>query len=256
MVIGVGRRERLGKFLKPDGKSLIVAFDHGIFYGPSPGSEKPGKVLEQIVEGGADGVLVTPGLAVRFADILAGRIGVILSVPMDPLYVEYAALIGADAVKTTFFGDVDDMDVFKIQEDIAVVCESYGMPYVAEVVPAVREGGDFKPIPDKWLVQVAARKAAELGADMVKTLYTGSKESFREVVESTFIPVVILGGEKGDDRKVLQTVRDAVDAGAAGVAFGRNVWRRDNPKAMVEALKAIIHEGKSVEEALEILGQG
>ena len=253
MVLGAGKRIRLGKFFKHDNRSVIVAFDHGIFYGPTPGSENPGKVLEQVVEGGADGVLVTPGLAVKFADILAGRIGVILSVPMDPLYVEYAALIGADAVKTTYFGDVNDMDAIKVQEDVAVVCESYGMPYVAEIVPAVKEGGGFKPTPDKWLVQVAARKAAELGADIVKTIYTGSKESFKDVISSTFIPVVILGGEKADDASVLQMVKDAVDAGGAGVAFGRNVWRRDNPKAMVEALKAVIHEGKSVEDALALL---
>ena len=251
--MNAGKKNRIGRFLKPDGRSLIVAFDHGVFRGPTQGSEKPERVFEQIIEGGADGVLVTPGLATKFSDILSGRIGVILSVPMDPLYVDYASLIGADAVKTTYFGDVNDEEMIKLQEDVAVVCESYGLPYVAEVVPAVREEGKIKPIPDEWLVQVAARKAAEFGADMVKTIYTGSKESFREVVEKTFIPVVILGGEKADDRGVLNMVKEAVDAGGAGVAFGRNVWRRDNPKAMVEALKAIIHKGKGVEEALSIL---
>ena len=251
--MNLGKKSKIRKFLKSDGRSLIVAFDHGIFYGPAEGSEKPGYVFEQIIEGGADGVLVTPGLASKFMDILAGRIGVILSVPMDPLYVDYAVNVGADAVKTTYFGDVNDEEVIKLQEDVAITCENYGIPYIAEIVPAVREAGEIKPVSDKWLVQIAARKAAELGADMVKTIYTGSVESFREVVEKTFIPVVILGGEKADDREVLKIVKNSLEAGGAGVAFGRNVWKRSKPKSMVEALRALIHEGKDVEEALSIL---
>ena len=86
--MNAGKKNRIGRFLKPDGRSLIVAFDHGVFRGPTQGSEKPERVFEQIIEGGADGVLVTPGLATKFSDILSGRIGVILSVPMDPLYVD------------------------------------------------------------------------------------------------------------------------------------------------------------------------
>ena len=108
-----------------------------------------------------------------------------------------------------------------------------------------------KVLQDKWLVQVAARKAAELGADVVKTAYTGDPESFKAVIASTFIPVVILGGEKSDDRSVLQSVRDSLEAGGSGVAFGRNVWKHPNPSGMVRALVDSIHKNMGVEDALK-----
>jgi DhnA family fructose-bisphosphate aldolase class Ia len=240
----------LAKLVKKN-RSLLVAFDHGIVFGSLPGSEKPGWVLEQIIEGKADGVLVTPGLARRFANVLKGRIGVILSIPTDPAYVEYAARLGADGVKTTFFGDVTDSEVTKMQEDVAMACQSQGMVYLDEVVPA--DAGSYKAKSDPALVRLAVRRAAELGADMVKTAYTGDRASFERAVASTFIPVVILGGEKSGDREVLQMTRDAVDAGGAGIAYGRNIWGRDDPRAMIEALRMIIHEGRAVDEALELL---
>jgi fructose-bisphosphate aldolase/2-amino-3,7-dideoxy-D-threo-hept-6-ulosonate synthase len=241
----------MAKLLKKK-RSLLVAFDHGIVFGSLPGSEKPEWVLEQIVEGNADGVLVTPGLARKFAKVLIGRIGVILTIPTDPRYVEYAAKLGADGVKTTFFGDVTDSEVTKMQEDVAMACESQGIVYLDEVVPAV--AGSYKAKTNPTLVRLAVRKAAELGADIVKTAYTGDKASFEKVVSSTFIPVVILGGEKSGNREVLQMTRDAVDAGGAGVAYGRNVWGRDNPRAMIQALRSIIHEGRAVDDALELMG--
>ena len=88
----------------------------------------------------------------------------------------------------------------------------------------------------------------------MKTAYTGNRASFGKIVSSTFIPVVILGGERSGDSDVLQMTRDAVDAGGAGVAYGRNVWGRENPRAMVEALRSVIHEGAPVDEALKLLG--
>lgn len=244
-------KRKSAKFLEGGGKTVIVAFDHGIVFGALPGSRDPAWVLEQVVAGGADGILVTPGIARRFAEILKGRISVILTVPTDPRYVEYAAKLGMDGIKTTFFGDVNDQHATRMQEDVAMACENFDMIYLDEIVPA--QPGSYKANPDPVLINLAARKAAELGADVVKTAYTGDRKSFSHVVTSTFIPVVILGGEKAEDREVLQMTKDAVEAGGAGVAYGRNVWNRSNPKGMVEALHAVIHDGKSVEQALEML---
>jgi fructose-bisphosphate aldolase / 2-amino-3,7-dideoxy-D-threo-hept-6-ulosonate synthase len=237
--------------LGSDGKGVLVAFDHALGVGPSPGSEYPAATLERIVEGGADGVLVSPGVRRRFADILDSRIKIILSIPTDPKYVEYAASSGCAGVKTTFFGDVRDPAPFRMMEDVAIACHSLGIQYLDEVVAS--EPGTTRAIRDDLLVQLAARKAAELGADVVKTSYSATKEGFGRAVSTTFIPVVILGGEMADDVDLLQMTKDSVDSGGAGVAYGRNVWGRKNPKTMVQALRAIVHDGKTVRDALAIL---
>jgi fructose-bisphosphate aldolase / 2-amino-3,7-dideoxy-D-threo-hept-6-ulosonate synthase len=241
-----GKAEKLSKIVKPDGRTLIVAFDHGLTGGPVPGSENVAKVLRQIVDGGADAVLVNPGVFKKFRSILTAKISAIMSLPLDPLFVKHAAESGADGVKTTYFGDVFDSASTKKHQEVAMECEKHSIPYLAEIVPAsenTREDGARSYIinNDKWLVKVAARKAAEAGADIVKTCFTGSVESFSEVVGSTFIPVVILGGEKSTNDVVLQTTTVALRAGAAGVAYGRNIWKNENPKEMIKSLRQVIH---------------
>jgi len=124
------------------------------------------------------------------------------------------------------------------------------MPLMAEMYPREKNL-------DPDVVARAARIAFEVGADIVKTFYTGEGESFRAVVQSCPLPILILGGPKVEsDEQLLRMVRDALDAGAAGIAFGRNVWQRDNPVAAVKALRAMVHEGSSVEEALRVLQEG
>jgi DhnA family fructose-bisphosphate aldolase class Ia len=90
-----------------------------------------------------------------------------------------------------------------------------------------------------------------MGADMIKTVYTGSAESFQEVVEACPVPVVVAGGPKTDEpRALLQMVYDAMQSGAVGIAIGRNIWQATNPPATIRALAKIIHHGWSVDEAL------
>jgi DhnA family fructose-bisphosphate aldolase class Ia len=235
MTLGNTEPRRKG-LLGRDGKGVLVAFDHGLGFGPTAGSEYPALVLEQVIEGGADGVLVSPGLHRRFADLLDSRINVILSIPTDAKYVEYAAQTKCVGVKTTFFGDVMQTGPFFAMEDIALTCQAYGIEHLDEVVPSLP--GTTQALHDDGLVQVACRKAAELGADVVKTAYPDTKEGFRRAVSTTFI---------------LRMTKDSVDAGGSGVAFGRNVWGRKDPKAMVKALRAIVHDGKTVEDGLAIL---
>jgi class I fructose-bisphosphate aldolase len=103
-------------------------------------------------------------------------------------------------------------------------------------------------------IKHAARIAAELGADIVKVSYPGSMEGFEEVVSGCPIPVVIAGGEKAeDDRQVCQIIKDSIDVGGAGVSIGRNAFQHENKRAMVKAICGIVHEGLSVDKALEIL---
>jgi DhnA family fructose-bisphosphate aldolase class Ia len=95
---------------------------------------------------------------------------------------------------------------------------------------------------------------AELGADIVKVVYTGSVESFREVVEGCFVPVVIAGGEKMEnDEDIFEMVKGAVAAGAAGVSIGRNVFQHKDPMKIVKAISNIVHNGYTVEEGLRDL---
>jgi fructose-bisphosphate aldolase/2-amino-3,7-dideoxy-D-threo-hept-6-ulosonate synthase len=101
----------------------------------------------------------------------------------------------------------------------------------------------------------AARIGAELGADIIKTNYTGSIESFKQVTESCPAPVVIAGGPKcKSSQEVLQTTFDALKAGAAGLSIGRNVFQCDSPTAIAKALAAIVHENATVEQAEKVLG--
>ncbi len=101
----------------------------------------------------------------------------------------------------------------------------------------------------------AARIGAELGADIIKTNYTGSIDTFKAVVESCPVPIVIAGGPKCKSLEdVLQTTFDSMKAGAAGLSIGRNVFQCDSPTQIAKALSAIVHENAPVEQALKILG--
>jgi len=103
-------------------------------------------------------------------------------------------------------------------------------------------------------VKHAARVGAELGADIVKVNYTGSRESFQEVVAGCPVPVVIAGGEKMEtDEELLLMVQGALSAGGCGVSIGRNIFQHEDPTAIIKALDLLVHENKSIEEALQLL---
>jgi DhnA family fructose-bisphosphate aldolase class Ia len=100
----------------------------------------------------------------------------------------------------------------------------------------------------------AARLGQEAGGDFIKTAYTGSTESFKKVVETCPIPIVILGGAKmASDKDVLEVVKGAIDAGGAGTCMGRNVFQHKDPSAITAAMVKIVHEGASVDEAYKLI---
>jgi DhnA family fructose-bisphosphate aldolase class Ia len=106
------------------------------------------------------------------------------------------------------------------------------------------------------VVAHAARIGAELGADIIKTNYTGAIETFKTVVESCPVPIVIAGGPKcKSNQEILQTTFDSLKAGAAGLSIGRNIFQCENPTQIVKALSTIVHENSSVEQALKVLGE-
>lgn len=250
---------RLNRIFRPSGRALIVALDHGLLDGPCPGLENPAETLVKLVAGGADAVLTSYGIARRFARELAS-LGLILRVdggatslgpagsPPSLLYrVEDALRLGADAIALNGFpGAVHEQASLENIARAVGLAHPWGLPVLAEMVP-----GGFDS-PPEWRtldsIALAVRVAAEMGADFVKTPYVAG---FERVVDTCYVPVVILGGAKrGDERAMLSDIKAAVDAGAAGVAIGRNIFQADDPAAMTAAVAAILHQGATVDEAV------
>jgi len=247
----VGKSIRLKSIFREDGRSLIVALDHGLGATPVQGLDKPLEVISKVWKGGADAVITTTGTIRRFHKELPRNLGLILSIPTDPNSVRTATNLGIHAVKNTFFGSLSD-EKLRLVHALALECENYGMPLLAEIVPTDPNMG--KPVYEPAKIKAAARIAVEFGADILKTNFTGSARTFREVVEECPIPILILGGERMDEDKiVLENVKGAIEAGAAGVAFGRNIFQHRNPTAMTRAISRLIHEDADVMEAMKEL---
>lgn len=246
----IGKSVRLKEIFREDNRTLIVALDHELGEPLVKGLEDPLDVIRKVAKGGADAIITTLGTVRRFYRELPRGIGLILSTPSDPSSVQTAVNLGLHAVKNTFFGSLKDEKLRFIHE-LALECEYYGMPLLAEIVPTDPKTGLVYELSQ---IKAAARIAAEFGADLVKTSYTGNSRTFREVVEVCPIPVVILGGVRMDkDKAVLENIKGAIDAGAAGVAFGRNIFQHRDPTAMTRAIASIIHENADVEEAMKEL---
>jgi fructose-bisphosphate aldolase/2-amino-3,7-dideoxy-D-threo-hept-6-ulosonate synthase len=258
----VGKKIRLSRIFKKDGKVLICAMDHGSFAGPMKGIEDPKETIRKVIEGGVDAFLLTPGIARNFYEEIAGKASFILRIdggqtvyskkrgpPVLISSVEEAVRLGADGVVTiSFLGIEDEGKEFKTLGEVSEKCNEFGMPLLAEILPEPND--KIKTRYDVEAIKVAARVGAELGADFIKTNYTGDPKTFKEVVKTCPIPIVIAGGPKLDsDMQVLSVVKGAIEAGAAGIAFGRNIWQHENPTALVKALSKIIHENATIEEA-------
>lgn len=249
------------KRIFPDGKTLIVAIDHGMIDGPAQGIEHIGDTLNAIVAGGADAIMCSYGTATRFARELA-HVGLVLRMdgagtrigpkagPGAQFYtVEDALRLGADAVCVTAFpGSPHEEATLETLARVIREAHRWDIPVMAEIVP-----GGFDSPPEKRTldaIKMSARVAAELGADWVKIPYV---EGFREVVETCYVPVVVLGGKKKDDeRATLTMLRASLEAGGAGGTIGRNIWQSPYPERMTRAMASMIHTSIGVDEALKI----
>ena len=250
-------------------KQLVVAMDHGRALGAVQGLEDPGKVIDTVIEAGADAIMTSFGVVKRWRSQLVGRVPVFLRLDGGPSIVkekwlentewsllhtlDEADALGVDGVCLMYFmGAPCEMRTLEIVAEVCNECLKDEMPVMVEALPC--PGPNIPNALDGQMMADACRIAFEHGADILKTYYTGSVESFRKVIEGTPGPVLIAGGPKlPDDLAVLQMVSDVVAAGGKGVVLGRNIWQNPNPAGMVRALRAVIHDGAAARDAAELL---
>lgn len=266
-MLGIGKNIRLERIIdRNTGRTVIVPMDHGVTLGPIKGLVDMRDMVNEIAEGGANAVLGHIGLPLHGHRKHGRDIGLILHLSGSTVWapdpnakvlvntVEMALKIGADAVSVHInIGAESESQMLQDLGEVSVKCLEWGMPLLAMMYT---RGEKFQDENSVEGVKHAARIAAELGADLVKVSYTGSPESFRQVVEGCPIPVLIAGGEKTkNEREILQIIKDALEAGGAGVSIGRNIFQHEKKQAMVRAICKMVHENISVEEALEILAK-
>ncbi|MCS7120939.1 MAG: 2-amino-3,7-dideoxy-D-threo-hept-6-ulosonate synthase [Nitrososphaerota archaeon] len=259
----IGKRIRLDRIMNRDTKrTVIIPMDHGLTVGPIKGLEDMRTTVNQVAEGGANAVLLHKGIIRAGYRGYGKDIGLILHLsgssalgpdPNNKVLVAdviEAIKLGADAVSVHInVGSNTEPEQLKTLGKVAKICEDWGMPLLAMMYP---RGEKIKNEFDVDVVKHAARIGAELGADIVKTNYTGNPETFREVVKGCPVPVVMAGGPKTKtDEEFCQMVYDCIRAGGAGVAAGRNVFQHEKPANMVRVLCGIVHEGLDVKNALE-----
>lgn len=251
-------KEKKLKEIMKDGKALLLAFDHAVEHGPSvyEGIDlSPERIARIAVEGKVDGIIVHIGVAKKIKRVV-GKLPIIVkltartSLSTDENQIQQivtsvkeARDIGAKAIACTiYFGSDREAEMFKIFEEIKQDANKYKMPIFGFAYP---RGKKLKSKYDPDAIRYAARVGAEIGFDVVKTYYTGDKESFSKVVKDCFVPVLVAGGPKiSEEKDVLKIVEDVMSVGAAGVAIGRNIWMRKDEEAvnLLKEIRRIVHK--------------
>jgi len=258
-----GKRRRLTRIFQEDNRTLIVPMDHGVSIGPLKGIFSMQETVNQLLKGGVDAVVLHKGIAKRVNTGSAGLIVHLSAISnltpnsgtkVQVCSVAEAVRVGADAVSVHVnVGAQEEGKMLETLGKVADECDVYGMPLLAMIYPRGPK------IPDEHAADAVAHSArlgAELGADIIKTNYTGDIATFKAVVEGCPVPVVIAGGPKCKTTlETLQMARDSVKAGGAGLSIGRNVFQHESPALMVKALAAIVHKGAPAEQAQKILGE-
>ncbi len=257
-----GKQIRLGRLFNADtGSTVIVAIDHGLGGQPTGLADIRGR-LGAIIDGEPDGLILSAGVMRHMSDMLLGRgrPGLVVTVdrrtgstlPGTPsrgdeymltVPVEDAARLGADGVKMVMIYGRDSAGVHadnvKAVAHVASECERHGLPLILEPVLWGEHATDEQRADPDILAHIC-RMGVEAGADLLKTHYV--PDGYAEVVAETPVPMVILGGDMTDsDDEMLGMVSGAMDGGARGVAFGRNVFGRQDPAAAIRDIRKVVH---------------
>src|SRR5512143_869624 len=259
-----------------DGHAICVAADHGYMSDVTPNVVKLRSTVEAVIAGGVDGILLSPGQAIRLAPLFRGREGPALIVRADwmnmprlgtsnvsnavpqrllinekAITAEQALSLGASAITIyLFLGYSDKVEVIGVDKCAKFVneCRKAGLPCIIE---PLAYGGQVTGANIVEILTLGARMAVEIGADALKIPYTGDVDSFRDLIDLSGVPTLVLGGARSDqERDALELYAEAQEAGASGCLMGRNVTKSPDPKAMIEQFCHIGHHGWTVDEAL------
>ena len=266
-----GKQFRLERFLKRSEKVVVAAVDHGAFHGPIAGLENIREACSQLIE--ADGVLMTQGAIRHVADLLThpGAPVLLTRLAWNSAYcyqwdycqarhgrlstVADAVAKGADIVLASLaiHTGSEKVDARNAELFSALVQEANGLgvPIIGEYFPA--SVGEMSPEELHDEIRIGCRVIAELGADVIKTFYTG--ERFGEVVASTPVPILVLGAEKTPtERDALLLAERATRGGARGIVFGRNIVQSRSPAGFIRAVRSVMTGEADVDEALKTHG--
>ncbi len=250
---------RLNRLFADGKRAVVVAADHGFFVGPTEGTIDLSNAIDAWRE--ADGILLSPGMLqtcghafsyrgapmaivrLDWSTVFGSRWGFTGAHPTEVLRPEKALAMGADMGLATFTltmeqerVDRDNVEHFARLVEAKREC---GLPLIGELFPAAPNALTAEQLFRQ--VHTGCRVLAELGADVIKTYFTG--ERFAETVEATPVPILVLGAEKlPNEIDALELAHRAIRGGARGVVFGRNVIQSRDPAAMVSALRAVVKE--------------
>lgn len=274
----VTKKVRLNRLMK-NGRCLDVAIDHGVCNEPSfmVGLEDIQSVVKTLVDAGPDAIQMNYGQS----DVLQtlpgeNRPALVMRVDMGNPYnkerhramwavmqneadpILPALRMDAACVVVNLFMLPDEPDLFRqCVQNISKLgndCEKYGMPLMIEplVMQPNSARGGYLVDGDTEKVTTLVRLARELGADIIKADPTDDPNDFHHVVQAARCPVLVRGGGKADLRTVFDNSAALMAQGAHGMVYGRNIYQHDNPKAVVAALMAMIHEGADGAAAWDI----
>jgi fructose-bisphosphate aldolase/2-amino-3,7-dideoxy-D-threo-hept-6-ulosonate synthase len=257
-----GKRVRLSRIME-SGRMVCVPMDHGVSSGPLKGIDKIQETIRRLESAGVTAILVHKGIIKSLDE--PPRTGLIMhasastSLSASPNWkvrvasVEESIRLGADAVSVHInVGNKYEQDMLRKLGAIADECDAWGVPLIAMMYP---RGENIKDPNDPQVIAHVARIGAELGADIIKVpMPSFNPDDVRVITESCPAPVVAAGGPKmDDDRKVLELAKAVVEAGGAGVTFGRNIFQHERPDVIARALRAVVIDGRSVEDAMKML---
>lgn len=249
-----GMKRRLSRIFQADGRTVMLAFDHGYFQGPTRGLERVDLNIVPLAPW-ADALMGTRGIF-RSSFPADGNMPLVVRASGGPsilreLSDEHVALDMADAVRLdssavavqVFVGG--EHESRSIQNMTTLVDQ--GMKVGIPVLGVTAVGKNL--VRDSRYLELATRMIAELGAQMVKTYYC--EQDFEEVVAGCPVPVIVAGGKKLPVPEALDMAYRSIQAGAAGLDMGRNIFQRQSPSAMIQAVRGVVHDGLNVAEAVE-----
>jgi putative autoinducer-2 (AI-2) aldolase len=253
-----GMRNRLSRIIKPkSGHCVMLAVDHG-YFGNVPGQLKCFGDLNPLFEY-ADALMLTRGMLRSCVDpnidipiVLRVSAGASMLKELSNeeinVTIEDAIRLNVSAITCSIFvgGEFEKQSLMNLSK-LVNWGQEYGIPTLA-VTAVGRE-----MVRDDRYLGMASRMAAEMGATFVKTYYC---PNFENVTSICPVPIVIAGGKKIEERDALEMSKNAIEKGAVGVDMGRNIFQSDSPIGMIRAVREIVHNNASVDDAFEIYKQG